>query len=184
MPDYRYTAADHTGAIQTGMVQAVSLQAARDALTGMQLTPQEITEVPTAHTVPVPEQQAPTTPAPPPAPEMPPEQPAESVATTASSTPVYFPLFETLRLYAGWLLAWYSLVYAVGSYQHLKEVPWHIPYAETLFLSPLVLTFTFAAYLFLLCTSVYKAMGKKKGSGLILGVLGIATFVWYRMNVA
>lgn len=95
----------------------------------------------------------------------------------------YFPLFDTLRLYAGWLLAWYCLVYAVGSYQFIKEVPVHIPYAESLFLSPLVLSFTLGAYLFLLLSSVYQYAGKKRSVGIGLFALGIIVFVLYRLNL-
>lgn len=95
----------------------------------------------------------------------------------------YFPLYETLRLYAGWLLAWYCLVYAIGSYQYMKEVPFHFPYAESLFLSPLVLSFTFGAYLFLLLSGIYKYYSKNKLLGLGLFVIGIALFILYRMNV-
>ncbi|MCB9808503.1 hypothetical protein H6770_04595 [Candidatus Peribacteria bacterium] len=103
--------------------------------------------------------------------------------STEAPESVYFPFYETLRLYAGWLLAWYCLVYAVGSYQFIKELPIHIPYAESLFLSPLVLSFTFGAYLFLLLSGVYKMLGKKKKIGLILFLVGVAVFILYRMNV-
>ena len=95
----------------------------------------------------------------------------------------YLPLFETLRLYAGWLLAWYALVYCIGAYQYTKELPFRIPYAESLFLSPLVLSFTFAAYLFLLLSSLYQIFGKKKVIGVILSISGIVIFVLYRANV-
>jgi len=96
---------------------------------------------------------------------------------------VYLPILETLRLYAGWLLAWYCLVYAVGSYQFLKETPFRIPYAESLFLSPLVISFTLSAFLFLLFTSLHKAVGGGKLKGLLFLALGIAAFILYRMNI-
>jgi len=95
----------------------------------------------------------------------------------------YFPLLDTLRLYAGWLLAWYCLVYALGSYQHARPLPFRIPFVEGLFLSPLVLSFTWGAYLFLLLTGLWKATGKGIIKGLIVTVLGITGFVLYRMNV-
>lgn len=104
-------------------------------------------------------------------------------AGPAPAPQAYFPLYETLRLYAGWLLAWYCLVYAVGSYQFLKELPFHVPYAESLFLSPLVLSFTFGAYLFLLLSGLYKHTGKKKSAAIVLSLVGIGIFLLYRMNV-
>ena len=95
----------------------------------------------------------------------------------------YFPLLDTLRLYAGWLLAWYCLVFAVGSYQFTKDIPFHVPYAESLFLSPLVLSFTFAAYLFLLLSGIYTQTGRSKKIGLVLATVGVAVFILYKMNI-
>jgi len=114
--------------------------------------------------------------------EGPPKEELHAEFSVQSET-AYFPLLETLRLYAGWLLAWYAAVYAIGSYQFMKDLPFHVPYAESLFLSPLVLSFTFAAYLFLLTTSLYKRAEKKKIAGVGLLVLSVAVFVLYRMNV-
>lgn len=80
-------------------------------------------------------------------------------------------------------MAWYSLVYALGSYQNTRPLPFRIPYAEGLFLSPLVLSFTLGAYLFLLLTAIWKALGRGIFKGLVLTTAGIAAFVLYRMNV-
>jgi hypothetical protein len=54
---------------------------------------------------------------------------------------------------------------------------------EGLFLSPLVLSFTFAAYLFLLLSGIWKTAGRGILKGLLLTGIGIAGFVLYRMNV-
>ncbi|MDA1292719.1 MAG: hypothetical protein O3A81_02985, partial [bacterium] len=77
MTTYTYQATDPSGKTLDGNVDAFSLQAAREAVIALGLEPIEIYEV----------------------------------ATSASSVPngpalAYFPLLETLRLYAGWLLAW------------------------------------------------------------------------------
>lgn len=175
MTEYSYRATDESGAEKTGTVQALSLQAAREQLQAMKLTPVEITESAT-HSAP------PAMPAEPFPADGPIGEKAEQMQPPNEKA-VYFPLYETLRLYAGWLLAWYCLVYAVGSYQFIKELPMHIPYAESLFLSPLVLSFTFGAYLFLLLSGIYKAAGKKRFSGIGLTLVGIAVFLLYRMNV-
>lgn len=163
MTDYSYTATAGDGKETSGNVQALSLQAAREKIVGMDLDPIEIYQTPT-------------------------DSPAKEVISkpkvqAQKSDVAYLPLFETMRLYAGWLLAWYALIYIIGAYQFSKSLPFRIPYAESLFLSPLVLSFTFAAFLFLMLSSVYKVLGRKKIVGFLLTVIGIATFLLYRMNV-
>lgn len=108
--------------------------------------------------------------------------PTMPTSTTKNNT-AYLPLFETMRLYAGWLLAWYALIYIIGAYQFTKNLPFRIPYAESLFLSPLVLSFTLAAFLFLILSNVYKLLGRNNVVGFLLLVIGIATLLLYRMNV-
>ena len=175
MTEYSYRATDEFGAEKHGTLSAISLQVAREQLQAMQLVPVEITESPKdAAPQPMPIEPFPA--------EGAIGEKAETLPPSSKET-AYFPLYETLRLYAGWLLAWYCLVYAVGSYQFIKDLPIHVPYAESLFLSPLVLSFTFGAYLFLLLSGIYKTVGKKKFSGIVLTVIGIAIFLLYRMNV-
>jgi hypothetical protein len=102
-----------------------------------------------------------------------------------STNKKYFPLIETIRLYAGWLLAWYILVYALGGYQNSRDLPFSIPYVEALLppYSSIVFSFTIASFLFLLLTTLIKEIGagKKKSLG-ILG-LGLLLFTLYRINV-
>lgn len=206
MPQFTYTAIGQDNQRVTGTIEAFSLQAARDALKAMHLVSEEIHEsppyeplfaeptrepsaTPAARQDPVPAEPAHSSPFPPVLPDaaVPPvQQRADQTQVRgplSASTPSYFPLLDTLRLYAGWLLAWYCLVYALGSYQYTRPLPFRIPYVEGLFLSPLVLSFTFAAYLFLLLSGLWKATGKKVVTGLIFTTLGIAGFVLYRMNV-
>ena len=163
MTQYSYRATDATGTEKTGTIAAISLQTAKEQLLALQLEPIEIYEL-APNTPPVPTQMQPTGII---------GKEIEKSQMQTNTPAVYFPLYETLRLYAGWLL-----------YQFIKELPIHIPYAESLFLSPLVLSFTFGAYLFLLLSGIYKQTGKKKLTGLGLGILGIAVFLLYRMNVA
>lgn len=173
MTTYTYQATDPSGKTLDGTVDAHSLQAAREAVIALGLEPIEIYEAATsASSVPD-------------AKWVDPLQVVEPIEDPVSADPelAYFPLLETLRLYAGWLLAWYAIVYAVGSYQFMKDVPFHIPYAESLFLSPLVLSFTFAAYLFLLLTGIYKMAGRSKKVGIVLFITGVAVFLLYKMNV-
>ena len=97
----------------------------------------------------------------------------------------YYPFQDTLRLYAGWLLAWYCIVYILGGYQHTRNLSFRIPYVEALLppFSPIVLTFTLVAFLFLLCTSLHKTLGKGKVVGTVLSIAGVGVFVFYRLNV-
>lgn len=173
MTEYRYRATDPFGKEQEGTVKSHSLTSARDAVSAMGLEPIEIYEA-APHSGEVPaftlygDLQ-----------KIQEKKPGEPGAQAR----VYFPLLDTLRLYAGWLLAWYCLVYAVGSYQFMRDLPIRIPYADSLFLSPLVLSFTFAAYLFLLFSGWYVSWGRKKAVAAVLLVAGIALFLVYRMNV-
>ena len=98
---------------------------------------------------------------------------------------VYYPFTETLQLYAGWLLAWYCIVYALGAYQYIRDVSFHIPFVEALLppFSPVVLTFTLAAFLFLMLCAVLRAIGGGKPKAFVLSLVGIAAFSLYRLNV-
>lgn len=181
MPLFSYTAINAENQRVSGTVEAMSLQAARDALKEMRLVPEEIHESLPPAPAAIPDDAAArfadvsaTEPSPAASPPPPP-------ASTDERT--YFPLLDTLRLYAGWLLAWYGFVYALGSYQHFRRLPFTVPYVEGLFLSPLVLSFTLGAFLFLLLTGIWKAISRGILSGCILTILGIAVFVLYRMNV-
>ncbi len=181
MTTFQYTAKDERGLTKTGTVDADSIDSARQVIASKGYIASEVFEA-----IPIslysqsndmdwslgPKIANPVAPT----------ESAPSVAVeTAPRT--YFPLLETLRLYAGWLLAWYCMVYAIGSYQYTRELPFTLPYAESLFLSPLVLSFTFAAYLFLLLTGMYKWSGRKRSAGFVLLLAGIALFLLYRMNV-
>lgn len=88
----------------------------------------------------------------------------------------YIPLIDTLRLFAGWLLAWYGVVFGIGSYTVSGKLPFEIPFIEGLFYSTLILRFAFATFLFLLLTSIHHWMGRGTGKGIALGVIGIVLF--------
>lgn len=199
MPLFTYTALQPDGQRVSGTMESYSLQSAHDALRQIHLIPEEIHEsLPSeqplspeqaekllSFTAPVSADQAAQDPVPPDASSA---TAAEPSLPTASTTPPqspssYFPLLDTLRLYAGWLLAWYCLVYALGSYQHTRPLPFRIPFVEGLFLSPLVLSFTWAAFLFLLLSGIWKHAGKGVIKGMLALSAGIAGFVLYRMNV-
>ncbi len=88
----------------------------------------------------------------------------------------YYPLVDTLRLYAGWLLAWYLLFVALGYYAFEREMPFEIPIVEGFFFSPLIFRFITAIFLFLAFSSLHKLMRGKLLSGLLFIVIGAAAY--------
>ena len=95
----------------------------------------------------------------------------------------YYPLSDTLRLYAGWLLAWYLAIYAIGWYQQTRSLPLHLPIIDELFRSSLIFGFTLATFLLLLLSSVHRAIGRGLVAGALLTVLGIVLWTVLSGNV-
>jgi len=170
MPLFSYTARDASGDWKRGTIEALSAQGARSALGQLGLVVETLVEEEEESLDAISPLGPPT--------YFPPRTPPEEGEETPNQSPDgsgsgqveengdhpshrYFPLLETLRLYAGWLLAWYFLIFAFGSYQYLRELPYSVPLLEDLFLSPLTVKFAFGAFLFLLVTSVFRLKGKK-----------------------
>ncbi len=183
---YLYTAKNKEGQTVRGQINALSMQLARDALMEIKLFPEEIHE---AQFVQDGIQQKSSVDA------LQEVNPASNSSEEAlisenkhaiwesSDGKNYFPLLDTLRLYAGWLLAWYCLIYILGLYQQSKPLPFRIPYVQALLLSPIVLTFTLASFLFLLGTTLQKLIHKGKISGSLISIVGVVIFLLYRINV-
>jgi hypothetical protein len=96
----------------------------------------------------------------------------------------YVPLVETLRLYAGWLLAWYGVVFLLGGYQQVKDpFPLNLSLLESLLSSGVLLVSAFGAYLFLLFTSVHRWCGRRVLVGFALSVLWLLLTWAYAVNV-
>lgn len=93
----------------------------------------------------------------------------------------YYPLSDTLRLYAGWLLAWYFLIYAVGEYQLTRTLPFHVPLLSDLFFSPLILHFAAAAFLYLFLSSIHRLLGRRIIVGVLLTIIGLLLYGLFRM---
>lgn len=174
MTRFSYTAKTEQGDIKHGIIESHSLQAAREDLRKMKLDVQELQEIN-------------------------PHWSVDSVAKTPEEavTPKVFepafrieepreagyaPLTETIRLYAGWLLSWYILAYALGSYQLTRELPFQIPFVDGLILSPLVFSFTLGTFLYLLLTGINKWAKGGYLLGSLLTVIGIGVFLLYRIN--
>ncbi len=161
-----------------GTVEAEELEAARASLTTkhltvLSMTPSKDVELPRAAPLDL-------SPAWKPTPEQVPYAPLSSAPTPQTA---YYPLVETFRLYAGWLLAWYFLIFALGSYQLTRSLPFRVPYVDDLFTSPLVTDFSAAAFLFLLLTDLHRRIGRGIIKGLVLCVVGFFAFAFLYENI-
>ncbi len=181
MPSFSYIARDSRGRIDRGTMEAVSAEVVRNSLQTRDLTVEEIMEVRAPAPTPVPTVSF--------TPAMPwtniedkkEEKKTEKAMQVEESA--YVPLVETLRLFAGWLLAWYGIVYLLGDFMMQQKMPVYIPYLEALFTSDLVLRFTFGTFLFLLLTSIHSALNRGVGKGIALTIIGVALFVLFHLNV-
>jgi hypothetical protein len=95
----------------------------------------------------------------------------------------YVPIGDTLRLFAGWLIAWYAVVYLLGSYQAQNKLPFDVPFVDSMFTSPLILRFAFGTYLFLFFGTLHRWLAGGIFKGLLLCVLWVITFAFFHVNV-
>lgn len=110
-----------------------------------------------------------------------PAQPAAATVTPETSAvhegdTAYLPLGSTLRLYAGWLLAWYAAVYVLGSLQQSGVAPWAPEFIANLYVSPLTLLFTCVTFLYLMLGTAHRAIGGGALKGIALFVTGVLLF--------
>ncbi len=91
--------------------------------------------------------------------------------------PLYAPLLETARLYAGWLMAWYGMVFLLGGQQAAGKLPLHISWLEGIYRSPLIVACAFATFLFLLLTDIHANLrgGPVLGFLLLMAWLALTT---------
>jgi hypothetical protein len=94
----------------------------------------------------------------------------------------YIPLVDTLRLFAGWLLAWYGVIYVLGSLQLSGKISTEWPFVQGLFESALVLRFTFATFMFLMLSTIHRAIKGAVGSGIALSVVGVVLVMLFHLN--
>lgn len=188
---FSYSAVNERKERIQGLVDAVSLQAGRNALQESGLFIEEIHEatpieregVKPWETVVVPEveQDVPSS-LPVNEPDTTQDKPMNQSTSPVEPVALYVPLLDTLHLYAGWLLAWYILVIALGAYQETKNLPFTIPFVEGLWQSVLILRAAFGIFLFLMFTSLYRFFGNRGWLGGILGVFGALLFYVFLVN--
>lgn len=107
---------------------------------------------------------------------------AEKKPAQTSVRHSYVPLIDTFRLFAGWLLAWYGLVYLLGALMQSGRLQIDIPFVQALFVSPIILRLAFGTYLFLLLTSMHRAWGKGMLKGILLTIAGIFLYAFFHVN--
>jgi hypothetical protein len=181
---FAYVARDLEGNVQSGLLDAQDASQATTALSGDGLKVEELHEA-TLHEreeLPQPAQERSAVSRAP----SPPQKRRSSSAPSKNPPAVkYHPLHDTLRLYAGWLLAFYAVAYALGAYQHTRSLPFRIPYAEAQLpaFAPLVFSMTLGVFLFLLLGTLHRTLRGGKALGFLFALLGILAFTFYRMNI-
>lgn len=166
MPQFSFSARTVDGMRERGVIEAVSEDDARERLRKKTLVAEELTLV--------------RRPAPPTAKPQPAVPTTPSLLAPAVAEPQYAPLTDTVRLFAGWLLAWYGIVYLLGSYQREYALPYELGFVDNMFTSTLVLRFAFGTFLFLFLSTLFRWMNGGFVKGFFLWVLwglGVAFFV-------
>lgn len=176
MPTFTYIARTSDGTLEKGEVNAQSPEQAREKLRKKSLMVDELKEADSEEKItfaggmPWTSTDDPASPV------------REKPRMQETSAGTYIPLVDTLRLFAGWLLAWYALVYLLGSYSMSGKIPFEVPFLQGLFESPLVLRFSFGTFLFLALSSLHAWLGKGTGKGIMLAVLWIIGMTLFHLN--
>lgn len=103
-------------------------------------------------------------------------------AVTDAPSRTYLPLLATARLYAGWLLLWYGVIFVLGHYASSDRLPFALPFIDSLYQSPFILHMSFGTYLFLLLSSMYRAFGDGAGKAMIFTLLWLTVFWTFFVN--
>jgi hypothetical protein len=179
MPHFTYSARALDGRQERGVISAATLDEARERLRKRALTIEEIKQ--TEATTPLSahhKQGAPSwvvtdTSAVSPTPSL--------TAPEDAHVAEYAPLTDTFRLFAGWLLAWYAIVYLLGSYQRQYVLPYELSFIDNMFASTLVLRFAFGTFLFLFLNSIHRTIRGGFFLGFLLLLVWIAVIVGFVM---
>lgn len=172
MPHFIFTHRDEEGRVEPGEVDAANVQEARRLLLDRGIDILSLTEVlrPAEESVSrwteVEEQKEEAAP-------FLEEMYVDPAPPVASPSRSYEPLVDTFRLYAGWLLAWYFVIFALGSYQVERTLPVEWEVLSNLLHSTLLLRFSFALFLFLTLSALYRIGKSTTGKALILSLSGL-----------
>lgn len=89
----------------------------------------------------------------------------------------YAPILLTVRLYAGWLLAWYAVFVSFGYYSHYRSLPISIPFVEAFYTSSTMFGVIVATFLFLLLSTLLGKDSSSKGKSFLFIGIGILLYV-------
>lgn len=154
---YTYIAEDPQGVRQSGTVEAPTYDQAREILRRRDLSIASLAEFTLSEQDPLPVESMPWS--------------GRRKSVPAEETEAgYLPLVETLRLFAGWLIAWYGLVYLLAGLQFKGSISADLPFIAALASSGLVIRFSFGTFLFLLLSSVHAWTGRGIAKGIALTV--------------
>ncbi|MBI3336560.1 hypothetical protein HYZ98_03280 [Candidatus Peregrinibacteria bacterium] len=169
MPLFFYRARDNKNLQKEGTIDALSLQHARDLLKTKALFVEEIHEatmkeqhIKKAFVI---------------------DEPPEHPLPPAHPLPPYLPLIDTLRLYAGWLLVWYGLIFAIGTYQYRGIIPFRSELIAGLASSTTVLVSAFGVFIFLMFSSLHKTLHGGIFKGMVLTCLWVLGTAWFAVNI-
>ncbi len=167
MSTFTYIARNQTGQIDRGTIEAPSMEQARETLRKRGLLTEQIQSLSNAMPWTTTEDDGSV---------------QKNDVAIPNQTRSYLPLEGTLRLFAGWLLAWYGLVYLLGAFQYNQKLPPDVPFLQALFVSPLVLRCTLGVFLFLLFTDLHRWLGRGIGKGILLTIVAVGLFVGFHLN--
>ncbi|PIR52331.1 hypothetical protein COU77_00910 [Candidatus Peregrinibacteria bacterium CG10_big_fil_rev_8_21_14_0_10_49_16] len=183
MPLFMYTAL-RGGREHHGSLDALSLQEAREALKQAGYDVQEIHEATAGERKAIPpwergvvehQEEKPI--------QREVSKPVESMVLENVSAYSPNAFISVLRIYAGWLLAWYALVFILGTYQLTKRLPIEFPYVDSLVQSPLLPRFAFGVFLFLLLSSLHQAWYGGIIKGTLLTAVGVGLLWGFHLHV-
>lgn len=166
MPTFSYIAKNPGGVETRGTIDAASADGAREELRKRGVFTEDMRELPQTDVV----QKTKTEKKPAPLPW---SGANNGSAPKLPDVPTYAPLHETLRVFAGWLLGWYGVIYALGFLEQSGKLP-ELPFVRELFESRLVLQFTFGTFLVLAMSNAHRWLGGGTLKGFVLGVAFIA----------
>jgi hypothetical protein len=169
MPSFPYVARTSQGTLERGTIDAETAKQARERLHRRGLTVEELGDDSTIGLSETPSWTVTGT--------------SAKAAKTVVDKTEYIPLLQTLRLFAGWLMAWYGIIFLAGSYRADGRIPYDIPAIEGLAASPLVLRFAFGTFLFLALTDLHKKAGSKAIIGIALAIVGVGLMWVFHLNV-
>lgn len=181
MPLFFYRARDNKNNPREGTIDAISLQNARDLLKTKGLFVEHMHEatmkdqdIKKIFTIVEPTEPLPLRSS---------EGAKGGTKPTLPTEPPYYPLIDTLRLYAGWLLAWYGLIFAVGAYQYRGILPFHSELIAGLAASTTLQRTAFGVFFFLMCSEFHKTLRGGILKGVALTSLWILGTAWFAVNI-